>query len=98
MPIKKRLHLLEWAKIKQGIIIEDDYDSEFRYNSRPIPSLQSIDSIGCVVYLGTFSKSLSSSLRIGYMVLPQSLLKKYHEHFNSYHSTASFIQQKILKS
>ena len=97
MPIKKRLKLLEWGKRKEGIIIEDDYDSEFRYNSGPIPSLQSIDSIGCVVYLGTFSKSLSPSLRIGYMVLPQSLLDKYHESFDSYHSTASFMQQKVLQ-
>ncbi|WFA09330.1 PLP-dependent aminotransferase family protein [Tissierella sp. Yu-01] len=96
MPLQKRLHLLEWATRKQGIIIEDDYDSEFRYNSRPIPSLQSIDSIGSVVYLGTFSKSLSPSIRIGYMVLPQSLLKKYYEHFDSYHVTASLMQQKIL--
>lgn len=97
MPIKKRLHLLEWAKRNGGIIIEDDYDSEFRYNTRPIPSLQSIDSVGCVVYLGTFSKSLSPTIRIGYMVLPQSLLKIYSDSFNSYHSTASFMQQKILK-
>lgn len=97
MPIKKRLKLLEWGKRKKGIIIEDDYDSEFRYNSGPIPSLQSIDSIGSVVYVGTFSKSLSPSLRIGYMILPQSLLKKYHESFDSYHSTASFMQQKVLQ-
>ncbi len=97
MPIKKRLKLLDWGKRKGGIIIEDDYDSEFRYNSGPIPSLQSIDSMGSVVYLGTFSKSLSPSLRIGYMVLPQSLLNKYHKSFDSYHSTASFMQQKVLQ-
>jgi GntR family transcriptional regulator / MocR family aminotransferase len=97
MPIKKRLKLLDWAKRKQGIIIEDDYDSEFRYDSRPIPSLQSIDSIGCVIYIGTFSKSLSPSLRINYMVLPKSLLERYDRLFNKYRVSVSFIQQKILQ-
>jgi len=97
LPIKKRLQLLEWAKRKDGIIIEDDYDSEFRYNSRSIPSLQSIDSLDCVVYMGTFSKSLSPSIRISYMVLPQSLLEKYDKLFNWYHVTVPYIHQKILQ-
>lgn len=97
LPIKKRIQLLEWAKRNGGIIIEDDYDSEFRYNSRPIPSLQSIDSIGSVIYIGTFSKSLSPSVRIGYMVLPKSLLEKYNKLFKYYHVTVSIIQQRILQ-
>lgn len=96
MPIKKRLRLLDWAKRKQGIIIEDDYDSEFRYDSKPIPSLQGIDSIGCVIYIGTFSKSLSPALRINYMVLPQSLLERYNRIFNWYRVPVSLINQKIL--
>jgi GntR family transcriptional regulator / MocR family aminotransferase len=97
MPIQKRLKLLDWAIRKQGIIIEDDYDSEFRYNSRPIPSLQGIDSKGCVVYIGTFSKSLSPSLRLNYMVLPKSLLEIYDKIFNRYQVSVPFIQQKIIQ-
>ena len=62
MPISKRLKLLDWAIRKNGIIIEDDYDSELRYNSRPIPSIQGIDSKEYVVYIGTFSKSLAPSI------------------------------------
>lgn len=97
MPIQKRLKLLDWAVRNHGFIIEDDYDSEFRYDSKPIPSLQGIDSKGCVVYIGTFSKSLSPSLRINYMVLPEPLLEKYDKLFNRYQATVPFIQQKILQ-
>lgn len=97
LPIKKRLQLLEWARRRNGIIIEDDYDSEFRYNSRPIPSLQSIDTKGCVIYIGTFSKSFSPSVRISYMVLPESILEKYDNLFNWYHISVSSFQQKILQ-
>lgn len=78
IPIAERIKLLNWANQKPDrFIIEDDYDSEFRYNSLPIPSLQSMDSSNRVLYLGTFSKSISPSLRISYMVLPKSLFKKY---------------------
>lgn len=97
MPIKKRLQLLEWAKRKEGFIIEDDYDSEFRYNSMPIPSLQSIDSNGSVIYMGSFSKPLSPTIRISYMILPESLLERFDKLFNCYHITVSFMQQKILQ-
>lgn len=97
LPIKKRLQLLDWANRKDGYIIEDDYDSEFRYNSKPIPSLQSIDSIESVIYMGTFSKSLSPTIRISYMILPESLLERYNKLFNWYHITVSFMQQKILQ-
>ncbi|TAH74885.1 MAG: PLP-dependent aminotransferase family protein [Anaerolineaceae bacterium] len=98
MPIKKRLKLLEWAIKNNGIILEDDYDSEFRYNSRPIPSLQSIDSKGCVIYLGTFSKTMSPSLRMSYMVLPQALLERYEKLFYWYRITVPYIQQNILRN
>lgn len=97
MPIKKRLKLLDWANGNCGIIIEDDYDSEFRYDSKPIPSLQGIDSLGCVIYIGTFSKSLSPDLRINYMVLPQPLLKKFDSLFSWYRVSVPFVQQKILQ-
>lgn len=97
MPISRRLSLLKWADRNHGIIIEDDYDSEFRYHTRPIPSLQSIDSKGRVVYIGTFSKSLSPSLRLNYMVLPKSLLEKFDKSYSWYRVSVSIIQQKILQ-
>jgi GntR family transcriptional regulator/MocR family aminotransferase len=97
MPIQKRLKLLEWAKRKNGIIIEDDYDSELRYNSRPIPSISSVDSGGNVIYTGTISKALSPSLRISYMVLPMNWMKRYKKEFTMYQCPVSIIQQRIME-
>lgn len=97
MPIGRRLELLKWAKEKEDrYIIEDDYDSEFRYRSKPIPALQASDTAGKVIYMGTFSKSIAPAIRVGYMVLPQKLLKKYQENCNFYASTVSRIDQRIL--
>ena len=96
MPIQNRLHLLHWATQQNGIIIEDDYDSELRYHARPIPSLQSLDTSGRVIYLGTFSKSLSPGLRMGYMILPKWLLPKYHTMFAWYSSSIPWLEQKIV--
>lgn len=96
MPITRRLELLKWAQEKGGYVIEDDYDSEYRYKGKPIPSLQGMDTNGRVIYLGTFSKSLIPSIRISYMVLPFSLLKRYHEHFTIYKQTASRLHQITL--
>jgi|GEM_PF-225491 len=80
MPISRRIELLNWAqKEKDRYIIEDDYDSEFKYQTDNIPSLQSLDKHQRVIYMGTFSKSLLPSLRISYMVLPIPFLKKYRE-------------------
>ena len=79
MPVTRRASLLSWAAEKPGrYIIEDDYDSEFRYGTRPIPSMQSMDPER-VVYLGTFSRSVAPSLRIGYMALPNGLLSSYQK-------------------
>lgn len=98
MPISKRTALLRWSSQGRGrYIIEDDYDSEFRYVSRPIPSLQSIDSLGRVIYLGTFSRSVASALRISYMVLPGELLSLYREHYRGYASTVSGFEQAVLR-
>ncbi|KFL33167.1 MULTISPECIES: PLP-dependent aminotransferase family protein [unclassified Sulfurospirillum] len=77
MPIPNRMKLLDWAKRVQGVIIEDDYDSELRYQNRPIPSLQGLDHDGNVIYVGTFSKSLSPTLRVSYIVLPHRYLEAY---------------------
>lgn len=70
MPLNERVRLLNWAKDNNMWIIEDDYDSEFRYNSRPIPALQGMDTNGNVIYSGTLSKVLLPALRLGYMVFP----------------------------
>jgi GntR family transcriptional regulator/MocR family aminotransferase len=97
MPIANRLKLIEYIKSIDGLIIEDDYDSELAYYNRPIPALQGLDSSDSVVYLGTFAKSLSPALRIGYMVLPKHLLPLYHDSYNSHFSTVSLISQKTLE-
>lgn len=97
IPISKRLKLLEWAEKNTGIIIEDDYDSELRYNSRPIPSIQSISNAETVVYIGTFSKSLAPSIRTSYIVLPKLWAKKYDELFSKYHTSVSLIQQNVIQ-
>ncbi|MFO1444039.1 PLP-dependent aminotransferase family protein [Bacillus sp. Bva_UNVM-123] len=96
MPISRRIELLKWATEVGGYIIEDDYDSEFRYKGKPIPSLQGLDSNGNVIYLGTFSKSLIPSIRISYLVLPPELSQKYEEHFSIYKQTASRLHQETL--
>jgi GntR family transcriptional regulator/MocR family aminotransferase len=74
MPRERRQALLEWARSADAWIVEDDYDSEFRYAALPIPSLHSLDPDGRVVYVGTFSKVLFPALRIGYLVVPERLL------------------------
>ncbi|CAM3823288.1 PLP-dependent aminotransferase family protein [Paracidovorax anthurii] len=73
LPMGRRRALLDWAARRQAWIIEDDYDSEYRYAVRPEPALQSLDTRGCVIHVGTFSKTLSPQLRLGYMVLPAGL-------------------------
>lgn len=97
MPISRRIELIKWAKETGGYVIEDDYDSEFRYEGKPIPSLQSLDSNGKVIYMGTFAKSLIPSLRLSYMVLPSKLLIEYNKHFIGYAQTVSRLHQHTLK-
>ena len=85
MPIANRIKLLNWSKRVGGIIIEDDYDSELRYQNRPIPSLQGLDHEENVIYVGTFSKSLSPALRISYLVLPHRYLEAYQHVYQERH-------------
>ncbi|MCZ2260879.1 MocR-like pyridoxine biosynthesis transcription factor PdxR [Sporosarcina sp. G11-34] len=93
----RRTALLNWASSQEEhFIIEDDYDSEFRYAGRPIPSLQGMDKGDSVIYLSTFSKSLMPSLRIAYMVLPNVLLERYKDAFIHYASTVPRLDQHIL--
>lgn len=97
MPIGRRLELLKWAeKEEDRYLIEDDYDSEFRYKGKPIPALQAQDRSGKVIYMGTFSKSIAPAIRVSYMVLPPSLLERYRENCGFYASTVSRIDQRIL--
>ena len=73
MPIGRRHQLLAWARRNDAYVIEDDYDSEYRYDTRPIPPLHALEGSGNVIYLGTVSKTLSPTLRIGYLVVPAGL-------------------------
>lgn len=97
MSISKRVQLLNWAKQNNGIIIEDDYDGEFRYKGKPIPSLQGLDESNSIIYLGSFSKSLMPSLRISYLVLPESLLSTYQQHYKIYEQPVPRLLQKSLE-
>lgn len=97
MSIARRQALLSWTlQAENRYIIEDDHDSEFRYKGKPIPALQSLDSAEKVIYIGTFSKAISPAIRMGYMVLPSHLMKRYEERCGSYACPVSRIDQAIL--
>lgn len=97
MPINRRLQILNWANEVEGrYIIEDDYDSEFKYSGKPIPALQGLDTNQKVIYMGTFSKSLSPAFRVSYMVLPPHLLKGYKESLSYSNCPVPVPDQKIL--
>ncbi|MBV9339377.1 MAG: PLP-dependent aminotransferase family protein [Acidobacteria bacterium] len=74
LPLARRLALLDWARRNKALIVEDDYDGEFYYQGQPIESLQGLDAHGRVIYIGTFSRSIFSALRIGYLVAPKALV------------------------
>lgn len=95
--VGKRYSLLEWASGSDDrFIIEDDYDSEFRLAGKPIPSLYSIDVMDKVIYMNTFSKSLASTIRISYMVLPPKFLQKYKEKLSFCSCPVSTFEQYAL--
>lgn len=97
MPVSRRYELLGWAsKSNDRYIIEDDYDSEFRLLGHPIPSMQSIDVMEKVIYINTFTKSLASTIRISYMVLPKHLLEKFYSKLGFYSCTVSNFEQYTL--
>lgn len=95
-PIARRQALLRWADDTGGTVIEDDYDSEFRFTGRPIPTLQSIDSRGRVIYLNTFSQTISPSMRLGFLVLPPRLLEQYRRELGFYACTVPALEQHVL--
>lgn len=96
MPMKTRLEVLNYAGLEDCLIIEDDYDSEFRYYTKPVPSLQSLDGGEKVIYIGSFSRLLLPSLRIAFMVLPIELLEIYKTKGKYYNQTASTAEQIAL--
>jgi GntR family transcriptional regulator/MocR family aminotransferase len=96
MSVKNRLQLLNWAKNNNGIVIEDDYDSEMRFIGKPIPSLKSLDNFDKVIYLGTFSKVFIPSLRISFMALPNWLLDLYLDKYKMNTQTTSKLNQIAL--
>src|SRR5699024_7440529 len=93
MPISRRVDLLNWAAESEGrYIIEDDYDSEFKYETDNIPSLQGLDQNNRVIYFGAFSKTLLPSFRISYMVLPPDLLALFKKHYAEFiHGCSSLL-------
>ena len=97
MPAARRYGLLAWAaKSPSRYIIEDDYDSEYRLTGQPIPPLQSIDRLEKVIYINTFTRTLSSTVRISYMVLPPHLLARYDQKMSFYSCTVSNFEQYTL--
>jgi GntR family transcriptional regulator / MocR family aminotransferase len=96
MPVANRLALIEWAESGGRYIIEDDYDSELRYQGNPIPSLQGLRPGGNIIYSGTFSKILSPALRLSYLVLPYSLLATYRERSRSFNCPVSLVEQRAM--
>ncbi len=98
MPLARRTQLLRWAgESPNRWLLEDDYDSEFRYSSRPIPAMQGLDSLGRVIYLGTFSRSIAPSIRVAYLILPAPLLERYYRLFPRAASTVSRFEQEALR-
>ncbi len=95
-PIGKRQELLHWAGKTGGYLIEDNFDSEFRYVNKLSPALFAMDKSGCVIYMNTFSKSIVPSMRISYMVLPEKLMEKYVEKMGYSSCTVSCFEQHAL--
>ena len=96
MPTEMREQVLDWAAHEDAYLLEDDYCRDFRYRERSLPPLASMDTRGRVIYMGTFSKSLSPALRINYLVLPEPLLALWHEVFAASYSPVPWLNQKVL--
>jgi GntR family transcriptional regulator/MocR family aminotransferase len=98
MSIGRRQELLSWATRSTAWIIEDDYDGEFRYGLRPVDTLQSLDTAGSVIYVGTFSKALSPQMRLGYLVLPLPLVAHFRQAKQVADRHAPRLEQVVLAS
>ena len=97
MPMGRRMELLEWAREQDSYIIEDDYDSEFRFHAHPMPAMQTLDRNGRVIYMNTFSKTLAPSIRISYMILPKALGEVFRQQLGFYSCTVSAFDQYTLE-
>ncbi|RKI65048.1 PLP-dependent aminotransferase family protein [Corallococcus sp. AB049A] len=96
LSLARRMALLQWAGRTRSLIIEDDYDSEFRHRGRPLTALQGLDDAGCVVYVGTFSKSMFPGLRLGFLVVPPSLVDLFSAARAAGSAPASMMEQAAL--
>lgn len=98
-PMTRRIELLKWANQGNGrYIVEDDYDSEFRFNGNPIPALKVLDNDDKVIYMNSFSKSISPGIRVSFMVLPMALLRRYHHSFSYFSCSVPLTTQLTLES
>ncbi len=96
MSLPRRLQLLEWARKSRAAILEDDYDSEYRYSGRPVPALQGLDRYGLVLFTGSFSKVLFPSLRLGYLVIPPDLVEVFSAAISVTSRHAPVLEQAVL--
>lgn len=96
MPIVRRRQLMNWVGGDDRWIIEDDYDSEFRFSGKPVPTMFSMDTLGRVIYLNTFSRTITPALRISYMILPDSLMARYRQQLGFYSCTVPSFEQLTL--
>lgn len=96
-PLPRRQELLRWARETGGYIIEDDYDSELSFTPRPLPTLYSIDRAGRVIYMNTFSQTISPGLRAGYLVLPERLTALWNERLGFYSCSVPTLEQEVLE-
>jgi GntR family transcriptional regulator/MocR family aminotransferase len=96
MPLARRLKLLEWSRSTGGILVEDDYDAEYRYQGAPLPALMSLEGEGRIFYLGSFSKVLSSTIRLGYLVAPGAAARGLRSAMEDIGGRASLVPQPAL--
>lgn len=92
----KRMEYLAWAKERQAVIIEDNYDSELMVSTKHEDTVFSLDKDGCVIYLNTFSKTVAPSMRVGYMILPEKMMQKFEEKLGFYSCTVPVFEQYVL--
>lgn len=96
LPLSRRLSLLSWASTSDSYILEDDFDGEFRYQGTPLPAMMSLDSTGCVIYVGSFSKVMFPGLRLGYMVLPPDLVASARGYIEASGTRAALVSQPAM--
>ena len=96
MSAARRRELLAWAREANAWVIEDDYDSEFRFASRPLPALQGSDDVGCVIYTGTFSKVMFPSMRLGYLVVPEPLIDAFEAMRHFADCQSAYLEQAVM--